>query len=257
MRKKFQNVFPEILPDFKYFEPEFAMNDYFTLGDNQPFDISEFEEIIGQLSHSIVLFPEAPGSYAELGHFSTVPALAEKIVLAMDTAYQEEDSFISLGPAKKIQARSIFQANIQMDYKNPDFTTISNRLVNRKPLNKTLEAFAIAKFSEMSAFQVFALIREIVSLLKIATTKDIEFILRSIFAGHIEPSTVKKIISILVGSGYLSPVGDFGHLAPSDGNPAFLFIREGAKTAHKVLRIDIAAILTTAEEDFRAILEAY
>ena len=81
MRKQFQVQFPKILPNFEFFEPEFAMKSYFTLDDTEPFDISDFEEIVGQLSHSIVLFPEAPGSFAEVGYFSMAPELARKTVL--------------------------------------------------------------------------------------------------------------------------------------------------------------------------------
>ena len=134
MRRQFQAVFPDVLPGFEFFEPEFAMKSYFTLGDRVPFDIAEFEELIGQLSHCIVIFPEAPGSLAETGYFSAKPELASKIVLAIDSKRQRNDSFISLGPAKRIHDVSIFQPNIQFNYENPDFsiavTKISSEFSN-------------------------------------------------------------------------------------------------------------------------------
>ena len=55
MRRQFHAQFEKLLPDFEFFEPEFAMKNYFTLGDDVPFDITKFEELVGELAYSIVL----------------------------------------------------------------------------------------------------------------------------------------------------------------------------------------------------------
>ena len=83
MRKRFQTYFGENLGEFEFFKPEFAMKNYFSEEDNQPFDIADFEKLVGELSHSIVIFPESAGSYAETGYFSAVPELASKTILAL------------------------------------------------------------------------------------------------------------------------------------------------------------------------------
>ena len=83
MRRRFQNQFDELMPGYEFFEPEFAMRKYWTLGDDKPFDITTFEELIGKLSHSIVIFPEAPGSFAETGYFSAISEIARKILLVI------------------------------------------------------------------------------------------------------------------------------------------------------------------------------
>ncbi|WP_147431148.1 retron St85 family effector protein [Oceanibaculum indicum] len=101
MRRQFQDKFSTLLPGFEFFEPEFAMRKYLTLGDSEPFDITVFEELIGELSHSIVIFPEAPGSLAETGYFSAKEDIARKILLVMNEKHLTRDSFISIGPAKK------------------------------------------------------------------------------------------------------------------------------------------------------------
>ncbi|MGM0743432.1 MAG: retron St85 family effector protein [Pseudomonadota bacterium] len=127
--------------------------------------MSEFEELVGELSHAIVLFPEAPGSIAETGYFSARPDLARKIVLAVDRNRQRNDSFISLGPAKKIHDASRFQPNIEFDYDDPDFTIISNRIVERAPLHRTKKHLEIKAFSETPTFELFSIIQQLVSLL--------------------------------------------------------------------------------------------
>lgn len=255
MRKKFQGVFPDILPDHEFFEPEFAMKNYFTLGDVIPFDISDFEELVGQLSHSIVLFPEAPGSLAETGYFSARPDLARKIILAIDVKRQKADSFISLGPAKKIQDVSRFQPNIQFDYENPDFEVIAQRMNEREPLNKNKRAFTIKEFSKTEPFELFSLVHQIVLLLRIATADDIEFFLKSLYKNHLSVSKSKKIISILVGSKRLNEVGEFGHLVADEEKPPFLTLKDGAKTAHSVISVDLSTAFLSADGEFLKVLE--
>lgn len=254
MRKMFQQEFNTLLPEHEFFEPEFAMKNYFTLGDSAPFDISEFEELVGQLSHSIVLFPEAPGSFAETGYFAGIPRLATKILLAIDVTRQRSDSFISLGPAKKIQDISIFQPNIQFDYNQPDFSIISQRLNERAPLHRTKRAFTIRAFSETEPFELFALIHQIVSILRVATIEDIEFFLRSLYDSHLSLSHCKKIVSILVGSKRLFQVGEFGHLAVDLKRASFLTLKDGAKTTRDVISIDISSMFLSAGDEFSQLL---
>lgn len=254
MRRLFQNEFDALLPGFEFFEPEFAMRKYWTMGDSEPFDITTFEELISDLSHSIVIFPEAPGSLAETGYFSAKPEIAKKILLAINSEHLAKDSFISIGPAKKIADVSIFQPNIQFDYDNPNFELISQRLKDRAPLHPTRRTLELRPFSEMENFELFAITQNLVSLLVIATIEDIEFFLRGMFKGHIALSKTKQIVSILVGSKRLKEVGQYGHLKINDDKKVILQIKDGAKTAHDVLRVNTSSVLLTADQEFSALL---
>lgn len=256
MRRQFQSQFDELLPDYEFFEPEFAMRKYWTLGDSEPFDITTFEELIGKLSHSIVIFPEAPGSLAETGYFSAISEIAVKILLVINAKHLKKDSFISIGPAKKIADASIFQPNIQFDYENPTFDLVSQRLIDRAPLHPTRRTLKIKAFAEMDSFELFAIIQMLVSMLGIATIEDIEALLKGLFAGRIAPSKTKQIVSILVGSGRLVEVGDYGHLKPSGTENVILNIKDGAKTERDVLMFDISAIYLGADPEFSALVGA-
>lgn len=256
MRRRFQLEFEALLPGYEFFEPEFAMRKYWTLGDNEPFDITTFEELIGNLSHSIVIFPEAPGSLAETGYFSARPDIAKKILLAINTAHLAKDSFISIGPAKKIADVSIFQPNIQFDYDNPNFCLISQRLLDRAPLHATRRALNVKEFAEMDSFELFATIQILVALLSISTVDDIEFFLRGLFSGHIGTSKTKQIVSILVGSGRLVEIGGYGHLKISDEGNLILNIKDGAKTERDVLKVELSAVYLGADPEFRSLLGA-
>lgn len=192
MRRRFQKVFDTLLSGYEFFEPEFAMENYFTLGDTEPFDIVDFENLIGDLSIAIVIFPEAPGSFAELGYFSGQDKLAPKILLALDSNHQRDGSFISLGPASKISKKSIFQLPIQIDYKNPDFELIAARIKHHARIKERKKSFEPTVFSDLHPFELFSLIHKITEILVVATGEDIDFLLRSMFDGHIRPSQVKK-----------------------------------------------------------------
>lgn len=254
MRKRFQADFGELLPGYQFFEPEFAMRTYWTLGDDKPFDIATFEELVGELSHSIIIFPEAPGSLAETGYFSAKPELAQKILLAINNQHLAKDSFISIGPAKKIADVSLFQPNIEMDYDHPDFARVAQRILDRAPLHTNRRALEIKPFADMQSFELFAIIQCFVSLLGIATVEDIEYFLKGLFSGTIRPSKVKQIISILVGSGRLVGVGEFGHLRVVAEQGLILQIKDGAKTTHDVLKVNMSTAYLGADPDFIVLL---
>lgn len=255
MRRKFQTEFQKLLEDYEFFEPEFAMENYFSFGDTEPFDIADFEMLVGDLSIAIVLFPEAPGSFAELGYFSAQTKLASKVVLALDSNHQRSGSFISLGPASKISEQSIFRLPIQMDYENPDFSLVSTRIKEHARLKERRRNFEPREFSSLTAFELFALIHRMVDLVVVATGDDIESLLRSMFESHVSPSKIKKVISILIGSGRLKEVGDYGHLTADKSKPHALLLRDGAKTTLTELSVEISAQLFAADSGFSAIIE--
>lgn len=256
MRRTFQGRFSELLPGYQFFEPEFAMKKYWTLGDTEPFDIATFEELIGNLSHSIVIFPEAPGSIAETGYFSAINEIARKIVLVINSSHLARDSFISIGPAKRIADVSIFQPNIQIDYQNPDFGIVAQRILDRAPLHATRRSLQIRAFSEMSSFEVFATIQIVIFMLSIATVEDIEFFLNGLFSGHIAPSKVKQIVSILVGSGRLIEIGHYGHLKINTDEDLILKTKDGAITERDVLMLEFSTKYLTVDPEFSSLVGA-
>lgn len=256
MRTLFEKAFPSLLPDYEFFKPEFAMENYFSFGDTEPFDIADFEAMIADLSIAIVLFPEAPGSFAELGYFSGQLPLSRKTVLALDLNHQRSGSFISLGPATKVSRTSVFGYPIQLDYKNPDFSLVSTRIKDHAKLSKRKRKFSPKEFQELNAFELFAFIHRLVDLLVVATGEDIESILRSAFKSHVSPSRIKKVVSILVGSGRLVEVGEFGHLTAADKRPFALSLVDGAKTELTEISIENSALLYSSENGFGPVLES-
>ncbi len=254
MRKRFEAVFSALLPEREFFEPEFAMQSYFQMGDTAPFDIAAFEAAISELSQAIVLFLEGPGSFAEAGYFSAFPDIAKKTLMVIDAKHQKGDSFISLGPAKIIQDTSIFQPNIQMSYDTPDFSVIATRLSDRIKLSKNRKAFVPGDFNQANAFELAGLIFEAVKLLKFATVEDLSAILLEVFPDGIDASRVIKITSILIGAGRLSAHGDLGHLRIVSSKSSFFILRDGTKELYDSVSIEVGGALLASEQEFSELL---
>lgn len=254
MRMQFKSFCQSKRIDFEIFFPEFAMKDYFSNDHVSQFDITEFELIIGNLSHAIVMFPEAAGSYAELGYFSHVDELAKKIILVLDQKWQSKDSFMSMGPVKKIGSKSKFYAELQMPYAAPDFEVIIER-INRFPLQKTRKSLSVEKFKDLTDYEIFCLVYQCFSFLRIATINDVLFLMNAIFQTRFKKHKVSQIASILFGSEYIDEIGSFGHYYTKNKTHSLLMPRTGFQGEDTDVNIQIASILEKSDRDFYSILE--
>ena len=251
LRPQFKDFAEKNLADFQIFQPEFAMNNYFADVGGAQLDLGEFEILIGDLSHAIVIFPEAAGSFAETGYFANIDKLAEKVILVLDADRQRNDSFIMMGPARKYEKISKFSPNIQMNYSNPDFGLIHSR-VNRIEFSKTRKLLSIEDLTE--AYDLFCLIYKIFDLLNLCTYDDMLFVLHAITEGHAPRKRARDIASILVGAGYLRSVGQFGHYVANAKDSSFVLMRDGHVAREVTLKLEISDILMGSEPEFAALM---
>jgi len=254
MRQRFLEHCKKSDIEFEIFQPEFSMDNYFSSGSKEPFDIADFEILVGNLSKAIVIFPEAAGSYAETGYFSAKDDLAAKSLLVMDSYYQNKDSFISMGPAKKIEKKTLFYPVVQMSYSNPNFEDLLDRIRKRKR-GEYKKKLSWSLLSELSDYEYFCLIQEITRALSAVTISDLEFILRALSNSRLSVEKIHHLTSILVGSGYLIELGDFGHLVANEAKPPLLQIRDGRKTEHTEIQILLSSLYLDADQEFRELLE--
>ncbi|MFN3935272.1 MAG: retron St85 family effector protein [Parvibaculum sp.] len=254
LRPRFNRFCAEQGIEYEIFYPEFAMPAYFAGPIDEPFDIADFEILLGDLSHAIIVFPEAPGSFAETGYFSAISLLSEKTILVLDANRQQEDSFISLGPAKKIAGCSVFQPAIQLDYGDPKFEHVLQR-VARVGIGRTKKALSIEGFSDLTSYELFCLVQRVVDLMTVATIADVTYVLRALFRSRLSLPTVKKIIAIMVGAKYLAWAGDYGHLTVTPNKVSLLDVKEGYREQESTLRLELAAAYQQRDQEFLSILE--
>lgn len=69
-----------------------------------PYDqLLHFERDLAQLCEVVILFTESPGSFAELGAFSMVSEIAQRLLVFIDSKNYGDRSFIKLGPIVSLQ----------------------------------------------------------------------------------------------------------------------------------------------------------
>lgn len=238
-------------PDYKVFQPEFAMKNYFSDEHGGQLDLGKFEELVGELSHAIVIFPEAPGSFAETGYFSKTLPLARKTILVLNSQYQSNDSFIMMGPARRIEEVSKFNPNLQIDFKNPDFSAVLKR-IQRFDLPKTRKSL---DFEDLSDYDLFCLIYKIFDMLIVATYEDLVTVFNSLTTGHAPKRQIKDVASILVGAGFVERVGEFGHYACLPVGQSLIKVRDGWAGEEFGLKLEISDILRQSSAEFAGLLE--
>lgn len=254
MRSLFKSYARDHAPEYDIFQPEFAMENLFSSGLPDQFDITDFESLVGSLSRAIVIFPEAAGSFAETGYFAAIDGLCEKVILVLDSDRQKDDSFISLGPAKKIGQKSHFYPVIQMSYRSPSFDVVVERM-KRVKLKKTMKMLTWHKLSDLTDYEWFCLIHEVVRFLTIATIEDVKFIFRAISDAHLSVSKLHQIASILVGSKHLVEYGEFGHLRVNPAKSVLLEVSSGNVTEQNELRLELANLYQDNGGEFKILVD--
>jgi len=230
------------------------MKHYFSNIVSAQFDITDFETLIGDLSHAIVLFPEAAGSFAEAGYFSATPKLAAKTVLALDAYWQGSDSFISMGPAKKINEASRFFGIIQTPYAAPVFSDIVQRL-KRIDLSKNRKTLTLGAFKNLTTYEKMCLIHKIINILTIATYDDLIYILRSLFANRFSTEITKQLMAILAGSKYILQVNDYGHYRTNNIKAPLLITRIGFSGEESLISLELGELYSRSDQEFLDIIE--
>ena len=215
MRPRFLKFAKEGLPNWHIFLAEKTLDVLLSEDVSERHKIVEIEEFIGQIADAIVLFPESPGSCAELGYFAKTPKLAEKSLVISDHNFQGQDSFINLGPIRLIDKFSNYGPSIQIVYEEEeaDFTNIKQRLDMRTRKNR--KAFT-RKRSRLTDREYFFLVLELIRIFRVITIEGIAYVVKSIF-GHVRLQTIKRVVAILVGTGLVSRDGlenEFCYVTP-------------------------------------------
>ena len=65
-------------------------------------DLLSLENLLAESVDAIVLIPESPGSFAELGAFANNEKLRSKLICIIDDKYKKDKSFINKGPLKLV-----------------------------------------------------------------------------------------------------------------------------------------------------------
>jgi hypothetical protein len=199
--------------------------------DTEFHNVAEVEEIIGEIATCIILFPESPGSYAELGFFSKNETLRKKLLVVNNAELQSQDSFLSLGPINLIDTHSTFKPTIQINYDDDNqFSLINQRLRSRIPTQKR-RRFTYAPHGRLTYQNAFFSLFEIVRIFQCLTLEAVVYAYRSIFR-NVNTTNVKRLLSVLVAAQYVHRRGILSdHFCANRAIKPFLELEELNSTA--------------------------
>lgn len=99
--------------------------------DSPYIDLVSFETDIALICELVILFSESPGSFAELGCFSMVDEIYEKILVIVQNHYLSQSTFISKGPVanfRRTHDKSVYAiVDAGVGIANGDITTVNSK----------------------------------------------------------------------------------------------------------------------------------
>ncbi|MBI3044987.1 MAG: hypothetical protein HYY78_19390 [Betaproteobacteria bacterium] len=179
------------------FRAEDALVDLFSHRDPDFINLGKLEKLIANVFDSIVIFPESPGSYAELGYFAHDRQIRKRTLIVNSDTYQS-DSFLTLGPIAAVDQDSIFRSTILLrkDSNKPRFDLVINRLMRITSKRQHREPFRYKPYKAMSPKDRFLVIAEIVNIFGAIDLLDLEICIKTAF-GTAHRSELRELVSIL------------------------------------------------------------
>jgi hypothetical protein len=239
LRKQFLTYAAGALPSFRVFLAESAAKDITDFGPPTFLNLNQFEQFIADFSDCVVVFLESPGAFAEIGLFSHIPSIRDKLLAINNIAYQTTNSFINYGPLAEVNAHSILRPVLYLDPRIApiNFTPIQERLLTIFA-TKYRRRFVFSSYDLLLPIARLGIVLVIVQIFSPISFDDIFFLVNSIFR-NANTDEVKHLISLTVAVGYVHRVGDLGDLFSTDsGAKPLLEFRKSDETS----RIRIAVI---------------
>ncbi len=161
-------------------------------------DLGVIENVIANTVDSLLLFPESPGSFAELGLFSANDAICKKMMIAV-LAEHQGDSFITLGPIKAVGLKSSFipLPIVLREPYNDAFRQIADRLLGEaKNKRNYRRRYSLKQWKDYEKREQLAILDCIFDIVGICTEDDLFEIISKRFGGH-ERSEIRLLTGLL------------------------------------------------------------
>jgi len=202
-RQKVASVFEEFLAFFYYeiIYPEDLFIDL--LSDKKNFDLLSLENMLAESVDAIIVLPESPGSFVELGAFTNNSNLARRVICIQDAKYKKDKSFINSGPLRILRSYKNGQV-VFVDFKNIEKYSgkIRDTVTKIKKLNpKKTEAISLLQLEYFILPCIYLLEpvekQEIITLVAYATGWDSD---KAYAATTISLSSLSKRMQIVFSS---------------------------------------------------------
>lgn len=150
------------------------------------YSLLDLENLLAKSVDAIVLLPESPGSFAELGAFANNTGLVEKLICIGQERYSKKKSFINYGPLRLIR-RSKTGKVINIQYQDLTDTIEREKIYRRirevltqiklrNPIKKDVGNIMETENFVLPCIYLIDLVttKELIKLVEYATNKDIK-----------------------------------------------------------------------------------
>lgn len=160
-------------------------------------DLLTFERDACHLARAIVLFPESPGSLAELGALAVDDAIVERLLVVVQSEYlnaNNRESFLNLGPLKRAEAlenRCVIGVKSARSLPEEDFDTVMEFVDARLPRMRSTEKLRVD-----AATHKLLLIADLIDLLLISRPAELQAALLH-FGVSLTPPQLERAAKLL------------------------------------------------------------
>ena len=224
VRARFLGYANKNLKQYRFLLAETASKDLIETSSEPRFlNLTEFETLIAEISDCVIIIPESPGSYAELGCFSVSTEIRRKILVVAKNEFQDE-SFINNGPIDLIDRNSAFKSVLLPKGYERGFKFVKQRL-EAKLTFKSGKRIDLAPESPKPLKIVLYLSYELVRIFRLLTLEDVKKGISQIL-GAAQDEQCRYVISVLYAAKYLKRSRiDSDYFAVRDVDSSFLDIR--------------------------------
>ncbi len=120
--KTYRDQLRERLQKYNYLSIFYPEDLFMELLSRKKYNLLELENFLAENSDLIMIVCESPGSFVELGAFTSNPNTLKKVIVCIQKKYKNDKSFIMLGPVRYIQS----QEKKSVIYYNSDLADLEN-----------------------------------------------------------------------------------------------------------------------------------
>lgn len=177
-------------------------------------NLAIFEDNLAHLSSCVLIFPESPGSFAEVGYFSKNEKISMKTLVVNLTKYQE-DSFLILGPIDLINKKTFFTPTVNLNDKNPesDFKHIVTKLsrIKNSHVEQHSQRVAVKNLKDEEKYLQLMMILKIIDLFRTISIADLKSVFKKLFNFY-DYNHLHNFLGILEQCQFIKVYDSKGHM---------------------------------------------
>ena len=143
-------------------------------------DLLLFERDLGVLTNAVLIFVEGPGAIAELGAFSQIDTLSERLVIVVTENHHPKKSFISLGPIRSVAATQKRPSSVCVIPNVKGADLITHMPVVMDTLDEKRQPAATTAFNSKESQHQILLILDLINLFTVTTIKELHDLSRGL-----------------------------------------------------------------------------